>query len=75
MKIYNPFKVHIVQFENGEYAIRKYSFLYLKYIYKSLSSSYWWSGDSDYFEACITKDLKAIKDKLIYLTDKGTKID
>lgn len=47
MKIYNPFKPHIVEFTNGKFAVRKYEFM-LGFVYKDRevrmfeTQYYWW---------------------------------
>lgn len=42
MKIYNPFKAHIIQFEDGSFAIRKLNLFYFVYLNKNPKDNYWW---------------------------------
>lgn len=46
MYLYNPFKPHVIEFENGKYAIRKYNFgwTYLdnNKVKSADSGTYWW---------------------------------
>lgn len=40
MKLYNPFKPHIVEFANGYFGIRKLNFLGFEFADKT--EDYWW---------------------------------
>jgi hypothetical protein len=42
----NPFRAHIVEFGNGKFAVRKFSFPYWKYYdnQKASKEDYWWNG-------------------------------
>ena len=65
----------IVKFNNGKYAVRRFSILALGYEYKNLMigghSSFWWSRRSEYFKDCLG-DLDVAKKVYNELTDKGT---
>lgn len=64
----NIFKPHLVRFNNGKYAVKKYSILYLEYIYKDFNNKqHWWDKDSTYFDDCLTDNIEEAK---LYL-DKG----
>jgi len=39
----------------GKYAVRRFSFFYLRYVYLDLRSpSLWWSKDNCFFSDCLT---------------------
>lgn len=46
-KFHNPFTPHIVQFPDGKYAVRKWSFYYMRWAYydsqKVGKDDYWWT--------------------------------
>jgi hypothetical protein len=42
--MYNPFKPHLCQFNNGTYGIRKLSALFWIYLDADDYRSYWWYG-------------------------------
>ena len=49
-KVFNPFRPHIVEFENGKFAVRKLKFLWWHYYdnQKHKKEDYWWwSTDED----------------------------
>lgn len=49
-KVFNPFRPHIVEFENGKFAVRKLKFLWWHYYdnQKHKKEDYWWlSFDED----------------------------
>lgn len=52
MKLYNPFKPHIVKFKDGKYALRVFSIFYLDFVYKSLDTGHWFSSESLSFINC-----------------------
>ena len=41
--MYNPFKPHIVQLYNNDYAIRRFSFGDLSWTYLDRIDEYWWN--------------------------------
>ena len=45
-KLYNPFKPHIVEFDNGTFAVRRSRVLYWEYYdnQKIRPSTYWWTN-------------------------------
>lgn len=45
MKLFNPFKAHIVQFSNGKYAVRRWrvAWEYKEHITLSNEDVYWWN--------------------------------
>lgn len=53
----------MVQFANGKYAIRKFSFnpLCFGFRYRDLKDNYWWSIDDLFIKDCVTSDLDKIK--------------
>ena len=48
-KPFNPFKPHIVEFSNGMFAVRKFSFPFWHYYdnQKMKKDDYWWHGASE----------------------------
>lgn len=57
MKIYNPFKWHVVEFANGEFAVRRRSVFGLWWVYASIRNpQYTWTSRSEILEYAITKD-------------------
>jgi hypothetical protein len=47
MKLYNPFKAHIVQFADGKFAVRRWNLLAWEYkenITFSIDDLYWWNN-------------------------------
>jgi hypothetical protein len=67
MKIYNPFKKHLVQFSNGKYGIRHHTIFGWKYT--DLEHGYYsWDKQSMYFENCVTDNEEFAK--LHLLTEK-----
>jgi len=47
MKLFNPFKAHIVQFSNGKYAVRRWNFLAWEYRENWTNPNvdvYWWNA-------------------------------
>jgi len=71
MKLYNPFKLHLVQFSNGKYGLRYLSCFHFGWMYKDLNATYFsWPKESNYFKDCMvdTKEqatLELITDKAI----------
>lgn len=46
MKLYNPFKAHIVQFANGKFAVRRWNMIAWEYketITSPKEDVYWWN--------------------------------
>lgn len=62
----------IVKFKDGNYAIRRFSLLYLTYVYKDLKHlRFWWErSDSPYRDSRST-DLEEVKAMYSLLTDRG----
>lgn len=63
MKLYNPFKSHIVKFRDGRYGLRKYSLLVLEFQYKDLRSDrndLWWCIDSTWIDDCKSVSLEEV---------------
>lgn len=50
MKLYNPFKLHIVQFADGTYAVRKMIFAHLSFswLYLNADVKHWERGAFSY---------------------------
>ena len=51
MKLYNPFKPHIVKFKNGKFAIRQFKMLwgweFLDNNIISIHENYWWTFNTE----------------------------
>ena len=68
-KFYNPFKAHIVQFANGEFAVRRWSVLaweYKEHITFANDDIYWWNTMEYAKKWCMVNTLeqaKALRDK------------
>ena len=60
MKIYNPFKQHIVRFTTGKFAVRK---LTLWWNYKGLDSriNSWWISEEYIYKYCVVDTLEEAK--------------
>lgn len=43
MKLYNPFKIHIVKFKDGTYAIRQFNTFVLRWAYLDTQKDFWWT--------------------------------
>ena len=57
MKIYNPFKPHLVQFADGSYAYRKSEVFYWTMLDKD--GDHWWFGKEHWGHYCHTSEDKA----------------
>jgi len=68
MKLYNPFKKHLVQLSTGNYGVRYYTMFGWKYVDLSGSGHYSWSKGDLYFPDCMTNDKEFAK--LHLLTEK-----
>lgn len=70
-------KAKIVQFNDGSYGIRKFSFLKMNYIYKDLHSIFWWKRTSQYFSNCkgsleeVVYWMRDVDDKGIVVKENG----
>ena len=79
MKLYNPFKPHLVQFKNGKYAVRRYCFP-LEWEYRSRTNNYWWNGLTDIAVYCLFDSRLQAEEVLLKITtpkpkrDFGTKV-
>lgn len=64
--------MNIVKFMNGTYGIRKFSIIYLQYIYLDMSSyaCFWWTRKSNYFRDCQTT-LKQCQERIKNIYDRG----
>lgn len=54
----------IVQFNDGKYAMRKFSLSHLDYVYRDLKvkcGRVWWSKDQFWFEDCLANSIEAIE--------------
>ena len=59
-RFYNPFKPHICQFNNGEYSVRRWSFLGWEYLDTDITGSYagyWWTGVQRALKYCSFTEL------------------
>lgn len=69
MKFYNPFKAHIVQFDDGKFAVRRWSVLaweYKEYITYGNDAIYWWNAMEYVKKWCMVDTLeqaKALREK------------
>ncbi len=68
--IFNPFKPHVVQFNNGKYGVRRWRF---GWEYRSSTNSYWWAKDSEYFQCCMLNTLDDVYKHPIMATEKAIK--
>jgi hypothetical protein len=69
MKLYNPFKLHIVKFSNGKYGLRHLNVFHFGWMYKDLANDYYsWSKESIHFKDCMTNTLDEIN--LYMITDE-----
>lgn len=66
MKLYNPFKAHIVELANGKFVVRKFSFFMMKWVYKEnrhLSYyDFWWHTDEHAMRWCPVDTLEEATD-------------
>jgi len=70
MQLYNPFKPHVVYFNNGTYGVRKYT-LFLGWEYYSQTDAEIWWFDPKYIpKYCLAETLEELKRPL----DKGERI-
>ena len=57
----------IVQFITGEYAVRKFCWRTLSYVFADLKSvEFWWRPSSIFFMDCLTTDLDMARDFFKY---------
>ena len=74
MKLYNPFKPHLVQFSNGTYAIRRWSFDHWKFL--NLSGTDWLSAEGNVQQYCEMPYGQAVKLlQTARVFDKGRPVD
>ncbi len=53
---------HIVQFPNGMYGVRKFSFLYMQWAYLDFrNKEFWWPHSSRFIDDCMSSDLQKVK--------------
>lgn len=65
MKFYNPFKLHLVEFEDGRYGIRQFTGLHFEYRSKTEN---WWRMDEYVAKYCAMDTLSeatALLDSLL----------
>lgn len=79
MKIYNPFKPHIVEFQNGKFAVRRYEFLCWTYkghtIFPRESESHWWFVHEYVVKHCMVDTLEEAKVVMNLEKPKVKKVD
>lgn len=66
MKLYNPFKWHIVQLRSGKYAVRAYRIVY--WLYQDKKDNYTWCSDScvDSYCSCETlEQARKVRDRIV----------
>jgi len=64
----------IVKYPDGSYALRKFSLLYLRWVYKDLyHGPYWWDSSSNYFRDCkgTIEDIKRFDPRCVAWDGKG----
>ncbi len=62
----------IIQFKNGPYAIRKWSFWRMKYLYLDLvDNGFWWSQEDRHFDDCLTNSKTLIERVYNLYKEKG----
>lgn len=70
MKLFNPFKPHLVKFGEG-FAVRKFSIFYMSWTYVDTTTGFWWTTGSMHVIDTVTTEEKA-RLALKVLTDNGT---
>lgn len=69
MKLFNPFKPHVVRFNNGNFGVRKWSWICGWEFYDQHSGSHWWhmmEHVTKYAQALSTLNLRMPLDKGVY---------
>jgi len=64
MKLYNPFKPHVVEFEDGTFAVRKFSLIDFGFVYRDATKGkldHWWRCQSDFHYAKMSSYSQALK--------------
>jgi hypothetical protein len=79
MKFYNPFKAHIVQFDNGKYAVRRWcvAWEYKEHITLSNEDIYWWNTMEYAKRWCMVDTLEqaqALRDKVHVKKSNANKV-
>lgn len=81
MKLYNPFKPHLVQFKNGKYAVRRYCFPFgWAYRDKTFDDKSWWAKPQRVIDWCLFSSKLQAEELLLKITtlkpkrDFGTKV-
>lgn len=69
MKLFNPFKAHVVQFSNGKYAVRRWrvAWVYKEHTTLSNEDVYWWNTMGYAKRWCMVDTLEqaqALRDKV-----------
>lgn len=72
MKLYNPFKAHIVEFANGTFAIRRLGFMGFEYADKI--DNYWWYQKSNLSKYSTFISLSDATDQMHKITMKVVKV-
>ena len=80
MKFYNPFKPHLVQFNNGKYAIRRYRLFSWEYRDRVISDKTWFISYPSVVEWCCFSSRLDAEQLLLEITapnkkDFGTKVN
>jgi hypothetical protein len=80
MKLFNPFKAHIVQFANGKFAVRKWSIFmweYKEHTTFAKDDIYWWNTMEYVKRWCMVDTLEqaqALRDKVHFKGPKEMKV-
>ena len=64
MRLYNPFKPHVVEFEDGTFAVRKFSLMHFGFVYHDATKprmEYWWYFQSHIHNAKMSSYSEALK--------------
>jgi len=62
--LYNPFKPHVVEFEDGTFAVRKFSLMHLGFVYRDATkprTEHWWYFQSHIHNAKMSSYPQALK--------------
>jgi len=53
----------IVKFDDGKYALRKFSFSEMRYLYKDLTGGVWRKPDNAWFKDCLADSEEEVRKK------------
>lgn len=79
MKFYNPFKPHIVEFENGKFAVRKSALFHWLYkghtLFTTEKEEHWWFLHEYVVKHCMVNTLEEARTVLNRENTKVEKVD